>query len=215
MPQLFKNRRLQLGFGAMIGIVVFVLAAQWSQQHGELLQTVTHDAGLFGVVTYISVMALSIIVAPVGTGFLIPIAATSFGPFLAAVYSIIGWTLGSVVAFVITRYITRTVFSDVVMLKRIQEIEKRLPRWYLYGLIIALRMTLPVDVVSYVLAVASTISFQAFLMTTLIGIAPLAFVFTYASQSTLWVQVGVAIASMILFLGGLLYTRKILTDSKS
>ena len=211
MHHLYKNRPLQLGLGAIVGIAVFVLAAQWSQQYSTTLQAATSEAGIFGIFAYISIMAVSIIVAPIGTGFLVPAAANSFGPFLAAVYSIVGWTIGSVVAFILARYITQTVFSDVVILKRIKEVEQKIPRWYLYALIIVLRMALPVDVVSYVLAVASTISFRAFLVTTVIGITPLTFAFTYAALSTLWVQVSVAIGSTVLFLGGLLFTKRMLT----
>jgi uncharacterized membrane protein YdjX (TVP38/TMEM64 family) len=104
------------------------------------------------------------------------------------------------------------VLNDVAVLKRIQDFEHRLPRWYLYGLIIALRISLPVDVVSYVLAVASTIGFRAFLVTTVIGITPLTFIFTYASQSTLLIQGSVAVVSSILFIGGLFFTRRILAS---
>jgi len=212
MHRLLKNRPLQLLLSSIVGILVFILAAQWSQQNSEMLQAITSDAGLLGVLTYIGVLALSIVVAPLSTGFLVPVAANSFGPFLAALYSIVGWTLGSVIAFILARYVKHAVLNDVAVLKRIQDFEHRLPRWYLYGLIIALRISLPVDVVSYVLAVASTIGLRAFLVTTVIGITPLTFIFTYASQSTLLIQGSVAVVSSILFIGGLFFTRRILAS---
>lgn len=194
--------------GLFFGAVVFVAVAQWSGENRELLQTLTHSAGILGIISYMGILAASIVFAPLGTGFLIPIAATSFGPFWAAVYSIIGWTLGSVIAFVLARTLKRATLSDSELFERLHAYEERVPVHYRYGLIILLRMALPVDLLSYALAFGSTITFWPFVSTTLIGITPLTFIFTYASQSTLWVQGAVALLSSLIFVIGLWYVRK-------
>jgi uncharacterized membrane protein YdjX (TVP38/TMEM64 family) len=169
--------------------VAFVVLAQWAQQHTELIQSFTTQAGWLGVLSYIGVMALSIVFAPLGTGFLLPVAANSYGPFLAAVYSIIGWTLGSVVAFWIAKTFRKKIIKHKDFRKKIQKYEKSIPKYQFYGLVILLRIALPVDLVSYALGFASSMSYRAFFLTTLIGVTPMTFVFTYASTSSLLVQV--------------------------
>ena len=85
--------------GAILATVLFVVISQVSQEYSDTLQQFTQQAGVIGVLSYIVVMMLSIVVAPIGTGFLLPIAANSWGPLLAAFYSIVGWTIGSMIAF--------------------------------------------------------------------------------------------------------------------
>jgi uncharacterized membrane protein YdjX (TVP38/TMEM64 family) len=63
-------------------------------------------------------------------------------------------------------------------------------------------MALPVDAVSYALGLASTISYSAFLVTTVLGITPLAFVFMFAATSSIAIQFTVSILATLLFLAG-------------
>ena len=188
--------------GGVLAAFVFVLLAQWSQQHSELIQSITAQAGWVGELSYIGIMMLSIVFAPLGTGFLLPVAANSYGPFLAAIYSITGWTLGSVIAFWIAKTFRKKVFKHQGFVKRIQEYEQTIPKYQFYGLVILLRIALPVDLVSYVLGFARTMSYLAFLLTTVIGVTPLTFMFTYAATATIWIQIGVSIFAMGLFAGG-------------
>jgi len=204
-------KKTKLIIGTLLGVAVFIVAAQLSQQHSDSLQEITRNAGIIGVLSYIGITMVSIVIAPIGTGFLVPVAANSFGPALAALYSITGWTVGSVIAFLLARYVKRTALQDAAFIEKIRIYEQKLPRWYLYGLIIALRVSLPVDVVSYALGVASTIRLNAFVVTTVIGITPFTFAFTYSAQSELWVQLVVGFVGIIVFLGGILFVKKKLT----
>lgn len=191
--------------GSIFAIVVFVVLAQWSQQHAELIQTLTTQAGWLGVFSYIGVLAISIVFAPLGTGFLVPVAANSYGPFLAAIYSIIGWTVGSLVAFWIAKAFRKKVFTHTGFVKRIQAYEKTIPKYQFYGLVVLLRIALPVDLVSYALGFASAISYRAFFLTALIGVTPMTFVFTYASTSSVLIQVLASIFASIVFGLGLYF----------
>ena len=144
----------------------------------------------------------SIVFAPLGTGFLLPVAANSYGPFLAAIYSITGWTLGSVMAFWIAKTFRKKVFKHQSFVERIQVYEKSIPKYQFYGLVILLRIALPVDLVSYALGFASTMSYRTFFLTTLIGVTPMTFAFTYASTSSVLIQILVSIfATTVLSVG--------------
>jgi len=188
--------------GGLVGIVLFVSLSQWSQQHTELLKELTSQAGAAGVVFYVLILATSIVFAPLGTGFLLPVAANSYGPVLAALYSILGWTIGSVGAFWIARHFGFRKLKETPFIQRIHVYESSVPRRHFYGLIVLFRMALPVDAVSYALGFASTISYPAFLVTTVLGITPLAFVFMFAATSSIAIQFTVSILATLLFLAG-------------
>lgn len=55
----------------VLGVVLFVALSQWSQQPAESLKELTNQAGVIGILSYVSILAASIIVAPLGTGFLL------------------------------------------------------------------------------------------------------------------------------------------------
>jgi len=186
--------------GILLTVVLFVALSQWSQQHAVLLQDLTTQAGFVGVLSYILIMAASIVFAPLGTAFLLPVAATSYGPFWAAIYSIVGWTIGSLGAFFIARHFGFKKYKETEFMRRIQSYEASVPRLQFYGLIILFRIALPVDGVSYALGFVSTISYPAFLMTTILGITPLAFVFTFATTLSATVQLTVGVSATLLFL---------------
>lgn len=186
--------------GAVVTVVLFVVLSQWSQQHVELLKALTTQAGMVGIVSYITIMAASIIIAPLGTGFLLPVAAMSYGPILAATYSIVGWTIGSVISFWIARHFGFKKYKNTPLIKRIQTYEASVQRLHFYALIVLIRIALPVDVVSYALGFASSISYRVFFITTILGVSPLAFVFTFATTSTMKVQFIVISMTSLLFL---------------
>jgi uncharacterized membrane protein YdjX (TVP38/TMEM64 family) len=186
--------------GGVLGVVLFVVLSEWSQQHAELLKELTNQAGILGIASYVAIMATSIIFAPLGTGFLLPMAANSYGPIPAAMYSILGWTIGSMVAFWIARGFRRSKVNEAHFIHRLQSYEASIPKYRFYGLIVLLRMALPVDVLSYALGFVSQMSSKAFFVTTVVGIAPLAFVFTFASTATVGVQLIVSILATLLFL---------------
>ena len=194
--------------GAILGVIIFIAIAQWSQQYSELLTDLATRAGWMGVLSYVTIMAASIIVAPLGTGFLLPVGANSYGPFLTAVYSIVGWTIGSMIAFWIARRFGSQVAKYQTFIQRIQHYEKAMPRYRFYTIIVLFRMALPVDVVSYVLGFSSTLKYSAFFVTTLIGVTPLTFMFTYAAISTVRIQILVGVITTVIFFIGLYFAYK-------
>lgn len=184
----------------LLSIVVFVGVAQVAQLYQDDLQRLMSISGVFAPFTYIGITISSIVFAPLGSGFLVPVAANAFGPFLAAVYSVFGWFAGSVIAFYLAREYGHGRIKQLKVCKRIREIEKDTSDIHLFVLLILLRTALPVDVFSYVLGLFSIISYQVFIWTTLIGITPFAFLFSYSSVLSVGYQVAVSVFSTVVFL---------------
>jgi uncharacterized membrane protein YdjX (TVP38/TMEM64 family) len=138
---------------------------------------------VMGVAAFVALAALAVVFPSFTNIMFIPIGVATFGPFWAAVLCIVGWWLGSVAAFAVGRYYEKSLLSRFPSFQNYLYIDKLVTEKNMFWKLIFLRMTFPVDVLSYALALFSkrvTHSMNA--ITTLIGIAPFAFVFTYAGE---------------------------------
>ena len=138
---------------------------------------------VMGTAAFVALAALAVVFPSFTNIMFIPIGVATFGPFWAAVLCIVGWWLGSVAAFAVGRYYEAYLLSRFASFQNYMYIDKLVQDKNMFWKLIFLRMTFPVDVLSYALALFSkrvTHSMNA--ITTLIGIAPFAFVFTYAGE---------------------------------
>jgi len=200
-----KSSYTTYGVSGMLAILLFVFISESAQTYAPELQGLTETAGIFGIVAYIGITTLSIVIAPIGTGFLLPIAANSWGPVLATVYSVIGWTTGSMIAFLLARHYGLRLVKKHAMVTKLRTIEQAIPRHHMFLTVTLLRMALPVDLLSYALGIFSSMGYQAFFWSTIIGITPFALVFSYASTGSLAYQLFVSILGVSVFLGGVYY----------
>jgi len=194
--------------GSVAGIGSFVVASALATKYQAEIMTLAVSAGTLGPFAYVILTALAIIVAPLGFGFLIPVAAQAFGPLIAALYSILGWTIGSVVVWFLMRRYAKVYVQDTKVVTYITQLEKAASptRWYIT--ILLLRVALPVDVLSYALGLGSSISFRPYLVTTIVGVTPFAILSSYAAVGPLEEQLLVGVSAAILFLGGIVYVAK-------
>ncbi len=190
---------------AVAGVAFFVLISQLSQQYADVLTEVTQQTGWYGVLSYVGITVAAIVIAPLGTGFLLPVAANSFGPFWAGTYSIIGWVIGSLIAFVLARRYGQGFVKDMTLVRRIHQFEARLPHTHFILLLVVLRMLLPVDLMSYALGFGSSVAFAPFMVTTVLGVTPFAYLFSYASVASVSIQVVVGVLGMVAFLFGVYF----------
>jgi len=131
---------------------------------------------------YILLLVASVVMAP----FTMPaffIAGGVFGPVIAAVYNIIGWGIGAAIAFYTARFFKKPFLEQFVPLKKIAIYEKKIPKNFEFLSVVLLRMILPVDVLSYAIGFFSTMRFSRYMMATIIGITPFAFVFAYGGNA--------------------------------
>lgn len=188
--------------GGALAILVFVTLSEISQSYSGTLQSLTEQAGLFGILSYIGIMILSIVIAPISTGFLLPIAANGWGPIAAAIYSIIGWTTGAMIAFFLAKKYGLQLVKNVKMVKKLRAVERAIPKRNMFLVVVLLRMALPVDLLSYVLGIFSSMGYWMFFWSTVIGISPFAFIFSYAAISSVTSQILVSVLGSLVFFAG-------------
>ncbi len=199
---------------SVLGVVSFIFISNISQYYVGHLKDIALYYPVLAPLSYIFLSFLSIVIAPLGFSFLLPVAGNAFGPFWAGVYSILGWFLGSLVAFWLARRYGYGYVKSTKLAQKIQHIEEHSSIATKYLILIALRLSLPVDVLSYVLGLFTKISYKTYIVTTLIGISPFAFLFTYASVMSWEYQLKVSILSSLTFVLAVYVLLKIKSDNK-
>lgn len=183
-----------LGLGLVA--LLFVAAALFADHfHTEAAAYLEH--GRFSMVAYVFAGALATVLAPISTVPLIPLAAKLWGPFAAALLNIIAWTIGALFAFLIARKLGKPFVMRFARLDALSRYERALGDKNLFWNVVALRMAIPVDVLSYALGFFTSMKTTAYLAATVLGITPFAFVLSYAAGASLVFQ----LAAGLLVLG--------------
>ena len=185
-------------------IALFILSSLIANIYLDELKDYAFSNYVMGVFVYIFIFAISIVVAPVSSIPLIPLASNIWGWQLAAIYSVIGWTIGDIIAFWLSRKYGKPLIKKLISLKDVEKLEKFIPEKHIFASIVLLRMTLPSDGLSYALGLFSNIRMKPYIFATIIGSLPFAFVFAYLGTLSLWWQIIGLIISFIL-VGIILY----------
>ncbi len=160
------------------------------------------DFGYWGMFVYVSLATISTVVAPINTLPLIPVATALWGGFISALLSITAWTLGAIIAFIIARRLGKPFIEKHYDLEKISRYEKLLGDKYVFWNIVALRIMIPVDILSYAIGLFTSIKLSTYSLATLIGVSPFAFLLAYSATFPLILQIGVgALILLAIYLG--------------
>ena len=177
--------------------LLFFAASVWSARYGETLALLLGDTGRFvGAFVYFLLTIIAVVIAPISTFPLLPIAVSLWGPFLTATLSITGWTLGSVIAFLLARRYGKPIVRRFADISEVERLAGLLPKEHMFFTLIALRVAVPVDIFSYAVGLFVPVSLTVFTLSTLVGVSPFAFIFSYAVTKSLWYQVGAVVLSV-------------------
>ncbi len=165
----------------------------------------------FGGFIFASALIVSTVVAPVAALPLVPITAPILGPALTGGIAVISWTIGGTIAFLLARHGGRPFLEKYRSIQLLARYESRLSRRAHFMLLIALRMMIPVDVLSYALGFVSTVTLREFVITTVLGVSWFAFAFAYFGEALFTrnyvLLTGIGVASVAILLGCRLYIK--------
>ena len=180
---------------ALIFVVVSYLAHRYQGQ----LASIVEQSGTLGIIGFIFFTALFVVfIIPLDIAFLIPLGANLWGPVPTALMSIAGWVLGASIAFWIARRFGMPVVEKMIGSKRIDAVQNRIPKHNLFWMVVALRMLVSVDILSYALGLFSQMPWQRYVLATAIGVTPFGFYLAYAGTLPFWYQlVAIAVALAI------------------
>lgn len=201
MKKLFTKDFLKTAGGAVVLVFLFVLASVFADKYQTEMQALVSDDSALGMVAYVALTAVAVVVAPVSTLPLLPLASGMWGWALAGVLSIIGWTIGGQIAFLLARRFGKPFLRKIISMEKLEKYEKRIPEENMFWTVLFLRMAVPVDVLSYALGLFSRMKSVPYFFATLIGVAPFAFVFAYAGTLPFLYQMeALGLALFVMFL---------------
>ena len=166
---------------ALLVVIFFIGASVMVQEYADFFATIPSALGIGGMIVYVAITIVAVVIAPVSTLPLLPVAVGLWGSLVAALLSIFGWTIGAIVAFFLARRFGRPVIHKFVDLHKVEQFEKALPEQHIFWSLVFLRMALPVDVLSYAAGLFTKINFSTYFSSTILGIMPFAFVFSYGA----------------------------------
>ncbi len=161
---------------SVVLVVIFVIA--WNIPF-EVIKSFILQNQILGGLVFIFMMVISTVIPPITIFVLIPFVGVILGPFITMIYSVIGWTIGSMIAFMIARYYGRPFLARYVSLEKIDEWEHKIPENGEFFYLIFLRMITPVDILSYAVGLFCRISLLKYSIASFIGVIPFSFVFAY------------------------------------
>jgi len=134
---------------------------------------------LEGMLLYVLTTIVATVLAPVSSLPLISVATNLWGWIAAGVLSIIGWFIGAAIVFELSRLYGKKLIGRIIDLQSIEAISAKLPQKYTLSFLILLRMSVPVDILSYALGLFTVVDRKTYYISTAIGIIPFAFIFSY------------------------------------
>jgi len=179
------SERFKSGILASVFILLFMFSTYLSAKYQETIaDAVLVWPGWVGMGSYILITTASVVIAPVVTVPLVPVAASIWGNLGAALLSALGWTTGSLIAFWIARCFGQPAVERIVSPHLVQKIEEYIPdkRRNLFWWVVLLRVSLPEDILSYALGLFTRVPFRVYALATVIGTLPGAFVFSYVGE---------------------------------
>ncbi|MDH5540793.1 MAG: VTT domain-containing protein [Rhizobacter sp.] len=181
-------------------VALFAVAALVAREAGPWLEAEGARHALLGMALFFVTSVIAVL-APMLTNLpLVPFAALAWGPGWAAVLLLAGWIAGATLSFTLGRRVREPILRRFPSVRRHADIDRLIdPRRRLLSLVL-LRMTFPVDVLSYALGLFSqrTSALENALSTTL-GAAPFALFFALVPVMPSGMQGAVLIVSTLLF----------------
>lgn len=187
-----------LGLAAITAL--FILVSLFVSANENELKSFIYLHKIGGAMAYIALGIIATVVAPLSSLPFLPLVSLLYGWFLAAIFSIIAWSIGSLIAFWIARRYGKGFARKFVSLERLERLEAKIPRKRFFWSIVLLRAIVPVDALSYALGLFSTIKTGEYALATVIGITPFAVIWAYFGSMPTKQTVGVLIIILIVYL---------------
>lgn len=190
--------------------VLFAFVALLLFQQDAFMDAATRfikgDHLLISYIAFVLLLTIAVVCMPFTILPLVPLAASVFGPFVTSLLSIVGWTLGSIIAFLIARYLGRPFLQRFVSLDKLDEFVEMIPENAHFFFIVLLRLCLPIDLMSYALGLTKSLGFVQYSAATFVGVLWTSFSLPYLGTAILngnmKVMLGLATVSLVIFVLG-------------
>lgn len=182
--------------------VLFICFSYIGQAFSEELRTIIAASGKWSMLVYTAFLTFEVVFAPVSVLPIIPLAVSLFGSFNAAVLSIIGWAIGSQLAFIIARLWGKKLLARFMDLNKVEKISASIDQKNMFLSLIMLRISFPVDLLSYAVGMFTNMHWFSYLIASIIGVAPFAFLYAYAAIMPIQYQIIGGVLALLALVAG-------------
>jgi uncharacterized membrane protein YdjX (TVP38/TMEM64 family) len=164
------------------------------------IRTAVSDHAVLGVAVFVVTSVLAVLMPMLTNLPLLPVAVLAWGPWWTATLLWLGWIVGASLSFWLARRARAAIVRRLPSVQRHAQIDRLIDPRHRIGSLVLLRMTFPVDVLSYALGLFSprtTLAETA--LSTALGAAPFAVLFALFPTWSLTAQALVGVASVVLF----------------
>ena len=200
--------------GVLVILLFFIAADFLADTYTGQIVSFTDTLGVEGKLLFVALAMVAVVIPVWSNIFLLPLGVITWGPFLTAIFCIYGWWFGSIVSFYLARTYKEWILLKYTSLKKYEFIDEFIPAEHVSISLIFLRMTMPVDILSYGLGLFSKrITWQQNAITTLIGITPFAFIFSYIGVLKTSTQIAIFLGTFSIFTLVVFLRKKSLTKT--
>ncbi|MDO9285561.1 MAG: hypothetical protein Q7U26_11725 [Aquabacterium sp.] len=186
---------------AGLAVVLLFGAGFWlARNHATAItEALSLHAGL-GMAVFFASSVVAVLLPMLSNLPLMPLAVLAWGPWWSAGLLLSGWVTGAVLAFAFGRHARALIVRHFPSVQRHAQIDRLILSRHRWWSLVLLRMTFPVDVLSYALGLfsARTTAVEN-AASTAIGAAPFALLFALFPTLSGTVQWTVLVASLLVF----------------
>ncbi len=176
------KRSTVIGIVFLIAVIVVSLAL-FFRVEPDVFSTYLEGNPITVSLVFTLLVFTTTVIAPMAALPLAPLVSTVIGPFAVGVLSVLGWTLGAVVAFLLARHLGKPLLIRFVDMEKLEKYEAYVPQQQVFLWLVLLRVLIPVDVLSYAIGLSTTIRLSTYTLATAIGVAPFSFVWAYGGNA--------------------------------
>jgi len=187
--------------GAASWAVALFVAGLWlAREYAEPIREVVSANSVAGVVVFVVTSIVAVLVPLLTNLPLVPIAVLAWGPWWTALMLLSGWVVGATLSFALGRHARGWIVRHLPSVTRHADIDRLIHPRHRMGSLIMLRMTFPVDVLSYALGLFSPATSAADVaVSSAVGAAPFALLFAFVPALSTPMQLIVFGASTAVF----------------
>lgn len=167
--------------GLLLLIGFFVASSLLASHYQNVLIGLVDEGTAPAMLLFLLIEILGVIVAPFNTVIFVPFGVAVWGPLMTAFLSLVGWTIGSLIAYQLARRYGRPLVRRFVSLRQVEDAARLLPQSNLFLSIIALRIVVPADLVSYALGLFTPMPWWSYAVATFLGYIPSAIAYAYGA----------------------------------
>lgn len=189
---------LRAGVTLLAFVGVFMAVSAVAGRYEDALGGFVRTGGAVGFVAFVLLTAIfTVFIIPFDSSVLIPLATTAWGPLSTAFMCVLGWTLGSAIAFFLARRYGPLFVATLVGARRLEEGRERTPHENVFWWALFTQALVPIDVVSYAFGLFTGIGIGWYVLATALGDLVPAFFFAYTGSLPVWYQAGAFAAGLI------------------